>query len=178
MNLKKSTVLLVLILIFTLTIFVSCGGDNMRPEKALKKFSKEIENGNLVNMNLTIYYLSPLIRTMIPLSVDDLIKISDTHKVVINGSELDKNIELLKQINNNSLIPIEEKSRMNARVYYVFENNNGNKIFDVAMWGSNNSIYINGFEVKGSDIFYDIIMPFLSEDAVEELERFKQWKQE
>lgn len=178
-NLKRSTVLRVLILIFALTIFVSCGGNNMRPEKELKNFTKEIENGNLANLGLTIFYLSPSTLTLYPLSVDDLINSSNVHKVVINGSRLDENIELLKQINNDALVPVQQKSRINARIYYVFENNKERKIFDVAMWGETDSIFVNGCEVKENDIFYDVIMPFLPEDAVKELETYlKRGKQE
>jgi len=54
----------------------------------------------------------------------------------------------------------------------VFETNKGQKIFDVVMWGFNNSnsIFINGYEMKENEIFYDAIIPFLPEDLVKNLE--------
>ena len=171
MNLKKNTLFGLLILtLFAIAILTSCGGNDMRPEKALGKFSKEIENENLVKLSLTIYYMNPSTFTPFPLSVDDVISGNYEHKIEIDGTRLAKHIELIKQINNNPLTPVKEKSRINARIYYVFENIKGQKIFDVAMWGETDSIFINGVEVDGHRIFCDAIMPFLPEDATQELE--------
>lgn len=47
----------------------------------------------------------------------------------------------------------------------------GKKIFDVAMWGCDGGILVNGVEVKDNSVFYDVIMPFLPEDAAEKWER-------
>jgi hypothetical protein len=54
----------------------------------LRQFSKLIEQGKINDINLTIYYEGPLIFTPFPCSVDDLIKIREGQKIVINGSEL------------------------------------------------------------------------------------------
>ena len=152
--------------VITLT---GCGGTDIRPEKALKYFSKQIEQGNLNDLSFTIYYVSPNIFTLYPWSVDDLVR---GHPIVIDGTRLEEHIDLLKQMSNAALIPVEHETRINARIYYVFETKKGKKIFDVAMWGDDNSIYVNGLEVEENNIFYDVLMPFLPEDAAEELQTY------
>lgn len=164
-NPKTGTDLRVIILLILLTVFAGCAGDNMRPDVALKTFVKEIESGNLANLSLTIYYLSPNVLTFIALSAEDLVNMCDVHKSVITGSRLYDNIELLRQISIDDLIPVDKKSRVNARIYYVIADSKRRKIFDVAMWGENCSIFINGREFEGRRVFYDVVIPFLPEGA-------------
>ena len=60
----------------------------------------------------------------------------------------------------------------------MFEIKKESKVFDVAMWGgSDGHVFVNGVEVKGDSIFYEIIVPFLPEDAFKELEGFLGRKQ-
>lgn len=170
MHLKKNTILGFFVLVlFTGTILTSCGGSNMRPEKALKNFSKLIEKGNLDDLSLTIYYISPSIFTLRPLSVDDLLNCNDVQKIVVSSSNLKEHMDLLNQVNHEILTPVEDKPRIDARIYYVFETKKGGKIFSVAMWGVDNSIFVNEVAVKDDDVFYNIIIPFLPEDIVKEL---------
>ena len=163
---RNKSVILGLLILLTITILTSCAGTDMRPEKALKYFTEQIEQGNLRDISLKIYYVSPDILTLHPLSVEDLLR---GHPIVIDGTRLEEHIDLLKQMTNAALIPVEHESRINARYYYVFETKKGNKIFDVAMWGDDSSMYVNGVEFKENNIFYDVLMPFVPEDAAEEL---------
>ena len=43
----------------------------------------------------------------------------------------------------------------------MFKTKFNRKIFDVAMWGDEYSINVNGHEFQENDIFYSIIIPFL-----------------
>ena len=135
-------------------------------------FSRLIGNENIDDISLSIYYMSPYIFTDIPLSVDDLISDNTTTKTVISGSDLEEHINLFDQISNYNLIPVKKKSSyLNVRMYYVLESRKNGKLLDVAMWGGNgedNSIFVNGVEVKGNNILYDVIIPFLPEDAAKE----------
>jgi len=102
-----------------------------------------------------------------------LISILQDEKIVINGSCLVEYVDLLNKLSSDAITPVEHKTYIDARIYFVFENNKGRKIFDVAMWGGDDSsIFVNGVEVEGSDIFYQAIMPFLPIDAAGELETF------
>ena len=163
------SVLFILILI-TLTFFIYYGRNDMHPEKALKRFSTEIKNENLVRLNLTIYYLSPHILTLYPYSVDDLTNRSYEYKIDIDGSRLEEHIDLFKKINSEALIPVEHKSRINARICFVIKNNKGQKILEVAMWGDDESIFVNGVEIIENELFYTVVLQFLPEDIMSELE--------
>jgi hypothetical protein len=163
----KYRIILGLFIFLSVIPLTSCGGGAMRAEAALKNFSKQIEQGNLDNLRLRIYYLNPSLLTM-PYSVEDLINAEEggwVQKIVIDGNSLEDHIGLLKQIGNITLIPVKDKSDIDARIYYVFETTNNKKIFDVAMWGDHNSIFVNGFEVEANEFFYDLIKPFLPEDG-------------
>ncbi|CAM4472274.1 hypothetical protein [Paenibacillus typhae] len=149
-----------------LTIAVLTGWGNVHSNKHSLNISELIAKENINDISLTIYYLNPLTLTRYPLSAEDLISFTDVHKIVINGNDLKKHFELFKRINDGVLMPVKKKSRVDARIYYVLESKTNGKLFDVTMWGKENSMFVNGLEVKGNEIFYDVIRPFLPEDAV------------
>lgn len=136
--------------------------------------SEMIENENINDLSLTIYYLSPYKYMFYPVSsVDDLSHRCE-EKIVINGSDLEKHIDLFKQISNDDLKPVIWKSSdLDLRLYYVLESKKNGKLFDVAMWGGNDdSMIVSGYEAKGNNIFIDVIIPFLPEDKAKSLENF------
>ncbi|MFZ7131886.1 MAG: hypothetical protein ACOWWR_05970 [Eubacteriales bacterium] len=143
----------------------------MRTEKSLTCLS-QIEQDNIRDISLTIYYMDPNLFTLYPFDVDDIV-INHEYKLVINDTRLKGHIDLLKQMGNADLITIEPDDFMNVRIYYVFENKKGENIFDVAMWGSSNSMYVNGLQVKVNDIFYDVLMLFLPDDLAEEVNKHR-----
>ena len=179
-----STVLKVLLLIIMMIVLMSGVVKKMNENNVLSKFETEIIKGNIDKMSLTIYYMNPSSLTLYPLSAEDLINMSSevgiyedgVTKINVKDSALNENKELLKLINNNVLIPVDSKSRMNTRIYYVFKDQKGQKLFDVAMWGVTDSIYVNGREYEENDVFYEVILPFLPEFAVEELRAYLKLK--
>mgnify|MGYP000867909886 CR=1 FL=1 len=171
----KNNVIISLLLLSALTIatiLTSCGGNNMRPEKAIKEYLEIIEKETFDELSLTIYYIDPMLLTRAPLSVDKLINFNNVNKIVIDGSELENHIDLLRQISADKLKPVRNPSRINARIYYVFKTAEEDKILDIAMWGDNNSTFVNGLEVKENDVYLNIIMPFLTEEAKNDLEPY------
>jgi len=144
----------------------------MYSTKSSLDFSEFTKHGDFINLNLTIYYLSPFILTRAPVSVDDLIHRYEDHKIVINCNHLEEHAELFDQIINADLVPVAQETYLNARIYYVFKTKKDKTVLSVAMWGSNNSMFVNGIEIKRNDVFCDIIIPFLPEDAVKNLERY------
>jgi hypothetical protein len=141
------------------------GSANMQTKRALNNFSHLIESKNLDDLHLTIYYISPLILTPHPLSADNLISRSNVNKTVVHGDSLETYRDLLKQLNADAFAPVNEKSYIDARLCYVFENSDG-KLLTVAFGGVNDSIFVNGVEVKNNKIFTDVIRPFLTEDSI------------
>ena len=143
----------------------------MQPKKILNNFSKLIEKEDFDDLRLTIYYMNKDILTRVPLDAVNLIRERYlTTKIVVYGDKLKEQIDLLRQINTDILIPVENKSYLNARLCYVFETDKDGKILEVAMAGPYGSIvFVNGLKVKGNNIFTDVIKPFLTEDATKEL---------
>jgi len=141
----------------------------MPPERALNDFSSRIEQGNLSDLTLTIYYMD-LSLTPFPLSVDDLVGGWYDHKIVVSGSELEEHIDLLRQINADNLMPAAYEHRMNARMYYVFEVN-GRTILGVVPRADryDSTMFINGVEFVWIDALFEVVRPFLPED------RFVNW---
>ena len=172
MKIKKTKVLgFLTFLLLTITIFSSCGGNDMQPEKVLNEFLKLIESGKVNNCNLTIYYINPYILADIPLNVDGLINHNAVRSIIIDGNSLQKHNDLFNQLIGYALIPVKHKSYLDARLCYIFETVD-DKILTIAMWGNNNNVFVNGLEVEENDVFYDIIKPFLPEDAVKDLEAY------
>jgi len=167
----KNTIILGFLILTLLAIVILVGYDTPS-EKALNNISKLTEREDFDDVSLTIYYRHPLLLTVYSWSVDNLTSFSDDKKIVINGKDIENHIDLFKQINKDDLIPVKKTSHINARVYYVFESEKEGKLFDVAMWGDNGSIFVGGLEVEGNDIFLEAIMPFLSEDEKNELDGY------
>ena len=183
MNKNKRILLGFLVFAFlTAAALSGCGGSGSRPEipaqseSPLNNFSELLESVNLNDLSLTIYYMNPFIFTRRPLRVEDLIDSESTIKIHVDGNRLEEHIDLLSQIGNVQLRPIENDSYLNARIYYLFEAAKDGKILDAAMWMwgefSDLDVLVNGAGVSDDAIFYDAIMPFLPENAAETLEEF------
>ena len=83
MNVKKRIVGILVFLLFTISILFSM---YLKPSLNV---SELIENENINDMSLTIYYLSPYSLMFYPVSsVEDLMHRCDK-KIVINGSDLE-----------------------------------------------------------------------------------------
>jgi len=143
----------------------------MRTEGSIINFSQLIEHESWDGLSLTIFYMSLYSLTPHPLSSENLASRRYEDRIIIGDVTLMEYADLLKEIDSASLTPVEEESRMDARIYYVFENKYG-ETFEVAMWGRNDSMFVNGNQVEEESIFYDVIMPFLPENIAEELQAF------
>ncbi len=160
----KRTISWLLIFLLSLTANLSgCKEQDMKTESVISEYSEIINKGDIKELSLTIYYIDPNVLTYAPLSVGNLIENNFTTKVIVNGNELEKHCDLLRQIIVDKLVPVKNTSRVNARIYYVFETTTGDKVLDVVMWGDDYSIFVNDIQCEANDVFIDIIMPFIPE---------------
>lgn len=140
------------------------------PEMHLRlEFDKLIRQDDL---SLTIYYLSPFVLLRHPLSDTQLMNGAYEHKVTISSSKLKEHTDLLNQINKATLKPVVFKSYQDTRLIYVFETMKGDRILSVSMQAGYGYMYVNRREVKVDKLFYEVVMPFLPDDAVKEIQRF------
>ena len=157
MGFKKKSVIIFIVSIIIIVITVLGWWCYMQPIRALDGFSKRIEDGKLEDVRLTIYSLDPILTN--PVSIDSLINGWHDHKTVIilDGHTLQNYIYLLSQVNSNLLVPVRGNGQVDARTHYIFETNNGKRLFDVTMWSwdteGNSIIMINGRTFEWNDVF-------------------------
>jgi len=162
-----------LLIVPTIIILFIWGRSKMNISKTTLTPHEFIEQGEYGGLGLTIYFMDPYCLTRAPIRVIDLTENQYDYKITINGSAQGDDIfnTILNPLINTELLPVENKSYVDARIYYVIETEKGQKLFDVAMWGKNNSIFVNGVQVNENKIYYDVIIPFLPEYAVKRFSR-------
>ena len=163
------------VLLLAVVILFSSRACDMIFKKTPVSFYELIEKGNICNLSLTIYYASPFLFTFASWSIDELMESSRANKVVVDGGSLKEHVALLTQLGDTELVPVESKSHIDARMYYIFENKLQRKTFEVAMWGSGWNVYVNGIEVQSTKILFDVVMPFLPEEAAKVWEPFSEY---
>jgi hypothetical protein len=150
--------------LFTSIVLIGCKEYETKEYIELKEFNVAIEKEPM-DFTLSVYYIDPRILTRAALSVDRLINYSIVTNIVINSDELKEHIDLLKRLNSAELIPVEEESYIDARLYYVFESEKDGKILDVALCTSRGHMFVNGMEVAMNPVFVELVLPFLPEEA-------------
>ncbi len=154
-------VLVILVAVIAWGIYAS----KMQQAKSALDFQTQIQNENVDDLTLTIYYTIPILLTPFPWSADILIRNSEDDKVVVDGSELKEHLDLFTQLNSDILKPkIKKSSYTHAYLYYVLESKTSGKIVDVLMGGSDGGTFVNGVEFEDNNIFQEIILPFLPEE--------------
>lgn len=169
---SKKKMILLFCIISALTICIIA---NNFSKKILIDFADIIKNENIEDISLTIYYMSPYILTDVPLTVDDVIDSNsdNVNRIVISGGKLKNYIDLFEQINTDNIVRAKKRSSyVDIRMYYAFESRKNGKLLDVAFWGNNGNILIDGMEIRDNDIFYDIVIPFLPQNKVKEWKDF------
>jgi len=164
----------VVLLLLINTMLIGCRRDDMSLTEPTTQLSEIIEEGKLSEVSLTIYYMSPLIATRYPLSVDDLITHSKVDQIDISGERLEAYVELLNRMVDTTLIPVRKESYLSVRIYYVFKTEKASEVFEVAMWGGNDekSMLVNGVEVVGDEIFDEVLKAFLPDNMLREAEMY------
>lgn len=177
MNSKKfpKTVCAFLVLCLLCSVALSgCSSPRKQLANSMEAYTQMLETALPEDLRLTIYYLSTDILTNRPLGAEDLIQCSSTQKIVVEAEELAEHKELLKKLDASILQPAKEKSYINARLYYVFEVDDSEKLLEVVVSPEQlgkiyGDVVVNGIAVEDDPVFYELIMPFLTEDAHEKM---------
>jgi len=166
----KSICFVLLIFIGIISVFLIFGEKSRFSKNPMAALSAIVNQGNVDELTLTIFYMSPAIMTGTPVSVASLMREYDNlggKKIVIEGSELKEHIDLFERMSNTEPISVDGEFRIDARIYYVFRSKSGRRVLDIAMWGYQDkasTIIMNGIGVEENDIYYEIIAPFLIEE--------------
>ena len=174
-RLKIFCVLLALCLLFTTTL-TGCSGPSTRLQRSMKDYTQMLEGDLPEDLRLTIYYMSTAILTRYPYGIDDLVKFAGSHSqtIVVEAEELAKHKELLKKLDASILQPVQEETYINARLYYVFEVGESEKLLEVVVSPEQlgkiyGDVVVNGVAVEDDPVFYELITPFLTDDAHDKL---------
>ncbi|MBP3387717.1 MAG: hypothetical protein J6L23_04195 [Clostridia bacterium] len=176
---KKRIAVVLLLLLITCIGITGCTGEDMQSKNVVNDYLSKIENTDIADFSLTIYYIEESILTRAPLSIDDLINYSTVKKVTISGNDLSGFIESLNQTSADDLKVAKKDTYIDARVYYVLEGKDGEKILDVVMFGNcktifgySECIFINGLAVEWNSVFFDILLPILPDDTKKDIEAY------
>ena len=176
---KRNIIILLILLLLTVTALGFAYSRSVwRAERAVSSLLRQIERGNINDITLTIYYELPA-SGWFPTSVDSLISHLHHYRIVIDGVQLEEHLDVFNRFHSINLVSVRRRTPLDASIYYVFEDSNNRKIFDVAMFGSGGrgeglggaSIFVNGIEVEWNDIFIEIMLPFLPENRAKAWER-------
>jgi hypothetical protein len=161
----------VLICLLICTILVSCGRDDF-------SFAELIESESINDITLTVYYLAYDVRTVRPENVRSLMDEGvHCYKVIVTGEELIEHRDLLMQLANAELIPVEGNFSPNVRIYYFFEHKKYGKIFDCSISIGWTPTFVNDIQVEFNRIFIDAILPFFY-DLILRPERLPEYEAE
>ena len=160
----KKTVMIICIFLCVLLLALSIYPYSRNTLKGTLKDYSQIIMDIPEDVHLKIYYIDPHILTRIPLSVEKLMVFPGMKAITIESEELAKHSTLLRKLDASIISAVNEESYIDARLYYAFETGNGNKFLEVIVNEINGPVFVNGYEVENNPIFYEIIVPFLSEE--------------
>ncbi len=173
MNIKNSIILkLLALLLIPITLFSGCDKRKAQLQQTFDTYSSMLEEGRVDELRLKIYYIAEELYVFFPVSLDNLISGYDT-QIVIEGEELKSYVDLLMELRAEVLTPVKGEDFLDARLCYIFETTDGEKVLEVASYGSpkgnknlegKHDVFVNGIAVEHSDILYEVIKPFCSED--------------
>lgn len=151
--------------IVIIVLLTGCFSNSAKLRWELYDYEKMMQGDIPEDLRLTIYYMNPKILTRFPLDIDQMVSFRETKKIVVSSEKLALYLPLLKNLTHSVLQPVEEETYLNARLYYVFETGNSDKILEIAISYIHSNVFVNGTEVEDNPIFYEIIDPFLTDDA-------------
>ena len=137
--------------------------------EAFQPYSEIIENGDLDNLELWIFYIEDDWCFRYPVSVHRLMTIDVTHSIQVPGEQLKEHTDVLKEIYSYGLSPKKEPSYLDARLCYLFVYD-GEIILEIGIGGIDTSVFINGIEVNYNIRFRTLIEAFVSENVMEDLD--------
>ena len=162
---KKSAFIILLFVFYLINLLTGCSNTTPSIQDVMNDYCKMVEGNPPEDIRLTIYYLSPKILTRAPLSEDDLVTFPGVGIITVSSGELAAYWPLLHKLTPAMLKPVQEGSYMNARLYYVFEYGDSNKLLEVVISQIHGTVFVNGIEVEDNPVFYDLIIPFLTEES-------------
>ena len=161
----KRIVLIICLLLFLLSmVLTGCENPHHQLQEALNDYCQMIDGAMPEDLRLTVYFVPPHIFTRAPLDENDLKTFPSLMRIVVESDELAAHWERIKKVDMSVLQPVADGFNTDARLYYVLETGN-DKILDVVISRNHCNAFVGGIEVEDNPVLYEIITPFLTEDA-------------
>lgn len=125
-----------------------------------------LKTEDINDLKLTIYCTDPHLLTRYPYKMEHLIQFHE-FKTEVYGEDLYDNIELFYKISNSSLTPYSAGYYLHARMGYTLESKKNGVLLEVGFYCSNETVLVNGVEVRDSQCLYDIIKAYASDEILE-----------
>lgn len=136
-----------------------------RHRQELSTFQTMVAIGQLEGVSLKIYYIDPTILTWAPTSAEELKTWSDVKTICVDDQALLAHGDSLLKLRVSGFHIPEGEAYENARMYYVFEDAQGNTLLQVSFNGPDPEyVYVNSHPAKYDPMYMDIIEPFLTEE--------------
>jgi len=172
----KKYLLIVIVVLILIGIKSMITIKSRRPTRSLDVFTEFLENGNIEELNLRIY-MSSVFGVPIRLNRRTPGRPTQAHEyIAVDGYTLSQYLDLFREVNNATLIPVKDNYTIELRFYYVFETEKDGILLEVGMSAFSNSLtvqhvefgtiaksymVINGIVVEDNQIFADLIRPWL-----------------
>lgn len=163
MQIRMKILMIVCLVVFFLMIIVTGCSSASPLQDAMEDYSRVVDGTMPEDSHLTIYYIAPYILTRAPLSIDDLKTFQEVRIITVASEELEVHWTLFKELDPSVLQPVKEKTYINARLYYVFEAGS-DSVLEVVISDIHGSVFVNGVEVENHPVFYEMIIPYLTEE--------------
>ena len=165
-NVKLRLFTMIFLLLF---LSVICSGSS-DVDTDLTEAALLLEYGDIHDVVLTVYYMSPNVRTFIAVTVESLILIGDEEnefiwpqgKITVDGNELIRHTNLIESLNSITLVPLDYDYHAFIRIYYKFETAEDGMLLEVFMWGGRD-------DIVEENIIWDDYGKVVNPDAYEDL---------
>lgn len=161
----RNVAIICLVVITILLALFGCAKSSLQQKNVASELSPSVEENNLGNLRLTVYYLPLNILTRKPLSADDLITFTDTKRIIVESEDLETLYEQFKKLDTFVTQSVSENPVVNARLYYILEQGESERLIEVVISEASSTVLVNGVAVAYDSAFYELIKPFLTDDA-------------
>ena len=175
---KRKTVLIGVLILAYVLLLIWLASPIVRLHVSGMWFSGMIKTRPAEALSLTIYFMDWAVLTRAPLSINDLKELchDDLSSVLepttcivhVSYDDLKNHWKTIQKLELSRLQLPENERYLNARLYYVFEMWDSQKILEVAISEIGENAYVNGVEVEYDPVLIEIIAPFIDLNQWEE----------
>ena len=156
-------------LLFCLTLLLTClAGCGSKGERAAERVQSALAKADPEDLRITVWFSDPRVMTRVPMTLEQLLACDFCDVFHLSGEETAASVRVLREELRPEMVEaVKPSGYMNARVCYLLETGDGDKLLELIVYADSGTLYFNGVEVRDHEIFYRIIYPCLGDLADE-----------